>query len=140
MGTFSALTKYIEMFQSKDFGEWVIDKTNDGSKEHPIQMPFVNYSDAVWSFIDDLYRFSEDHEKYGLRYSITILKNHNIEFSEKAFKKVKVKKLDAQTTLALMMSVVNGERFCDGVLLDCLQNGCIIKWLERLQELDSVQT
>lgn len=137
MSKFSSLTQYIEIFHSKDFGEWVVDKVNDGSREHPIQMPYVNYSDAVWSFMDDVQRFAEENEAYGLRWCRAILEKHNIAFNEDAFKRVKVRTLDAQATLALITTVVNQERFCDGSLLEFLQNGRIIKWLKRLRKLDS---
>lgn len=39
MSKFDILTKYIPMIQTDSFGEWVIDKENDGTPEHPIQMP-----------------------------------------------------------------------------------------------------
>ena len=35
---YEALTKYIGQFE--DVGTWIIDRENDGSKEHPIQMLF----------------------------------------------------------------------------------------------------
>ena len=39
MSKLDILTKYIPMIQTDSFGEWVIDKENDGTPEHPIQMP-----------------------------------------------------------------------------------------------------
>lgn len=40
---FQELTGFIERLDSEEHGNWVIDKENDGSQEHPIQMPYVNY-------------------------------------------------------------------------------------------------
>ena len=37
MSRFDILVKYIPMIQADSFGEWVIDKENDGTPEHPIQ-------------------------------------------------------------------------------------------------------
>lgn len=37
---FAVLTKYInELEDAEVFGEWVVDRKNDGSSEHPIQFP-----------------------------------------------------------------------------------------------------
>ena len=59
MSKFDILTKYILMIQSDSIGEWIVDKENDGTPEHPIQMPFVGYSEIVNNFIDDVYVFEE---------------------------------------------------------------------------------
>ena len=37
-------------------------------------------------------------------------------------------------------STIRAERFCDGVLLEFFKNGCISKWLSRLQEIDQQQS
>lgn len=44
MNKFEQLIKYIPLIQDDKFGEWIIDKENDGTPEHPFHMPFVNYS------------------------------------------------------------------------------------------------
>ncbi len=42
------LTKYIgKISEAESYGEWFIDKENDGTPDHPIQMPFVNFDDIV---------------------------------------------------------------------------------------------
>ena len=54
---------------------WIIDKENDGTPEHPIQMPYVNYSRLVRNFTDDVYSFVDKHEEMGLRSYAEILNN-----------------------------------------------------------------
>ncbi len=44
MSRFDILVKYIPMIQADSIGKWVVDKENDGTPEHPIQMPIVDYS------------------------------------------------------------------------------------------------
>ena len=56
-------------------GMWIIDKENDGTPEHPIQMPYVNYSRLVRNFTDDVYSFVDKHEEMGLRSYAEILNN-----------------------------------------------------------------
>jgi len=38
--------------------------------------------------------------------------------------------------LALLMSVVRADRFCEGVLYEFFKNGCILRWLERLEGME----
>jgi hypothetical protein len=66
MSRFDILVKYIPMIQADSIGEWVIDKENDGTPEHPIQMPFVDYSEMVHNFIDDVYTFEESNKDMEL--------------------------------------------------------------------------
>jgi hypothetical protein len=50
MSRFDVLTKYISMIPLDGIGECIVDNENDGTPEYPIQMPFVVYSDMVYSF------------------------------------------------------------------------------------------
>lgn len=52
---FGSLTKYIPELKNDEFGEWIVDKENDGTPEHPKQMPYVIYSKKVHAFIDDFH-------------------------------------------------------------------------------------
>lgn len=77
---FDILTKYIPMIQTDSFGEWVIDKENDGTPEHPIQMPCVRYSEMVSNFIDDVYTFEESNKDMELTRYGDILKENGLEW------------------------------------------------------------
>ena len=41
---FEELVGLIDKIKDDSIGEWIVDKENDGTPEHPIQMPFVVYS------------------------------------------------------------------------------------------------
>ena len=56
------LTKYLDEFTGTEFGTWIVDDKNDGTPEHPLQFPFVNYSRVVDQFIDDVYAFVDKCE------------------------------------------------------------------------------
>lgn len=133
MSKYNILTKYISMIQSDRFGEWVIDRENDGTPEHPIQMPFVDYSEMVNKFIDDVYSFEESNKDMELTRYGDILKDNDLEWDMKSMKNADVSNLNAQCVMALIMGAIRAERFCDGALLDLFENGCIVKWLERLE-------
>ncbi|WP_336314207.1 DUF6508 domain-containing protein [Bacillus altitudinis] len=136
MSQFNILTNYIPMLQGDDIGEWVIDQENDGTAEHPIQMPYVNYSETVRRFIEDVYTFAEQHQEPEITRYREILKENGIEWGMNDMEDVDVSNLNSQCVLALIMGVLRAERFCEGVILDFFTNGTIVKWLERLERLE----
>ena len=40
---FEELVGLIDKIKDDSIGEWIVDKENDGTLEHPMQMPFVVY-------------------------------------------------------------------------------------------------
>ena len=56
------LTKYLDEFTETEFGTWIVDDKSDGTLEHPLQFPFVDYSRVVDQFIDDVYSFVDKCE------------------------------------------------------------------------------
>ena len=134
---YERLTKYLLEFPSDEKGMWIIDKENDGTLEHPIQMPYVNYSRLVRDFTDDVYSFVDKHEEMGLRSYAEILKENGIEWGMDSMSIAAVKNLNAKCVLAMILGAVRAERFCDGALLGFFENGSIERWIERLKELDT---
>lgn len=132
MSQFESLTKYIPMLREDYFGEWVIDQENDGTDERPIQMPFVNYSETVRHFIEDVYTFAEHHQEMELTRYREILIENGIEGIPNDMENVDISNLNAQCVLALIMGVVRAERFCDGAIFNFFKNGTMLKCLERL--------
>ncbi len=136
MSKFDILTKYISMIQSDSIGEWIIDRENDGTLERPIQMPFVDYSEIVRNFINDVYTFEESNNDMELTRYGDILKDNGIEWDTESMKNADVSILNVQCVLALIMGAVRAERFCDGALLDFFKSGYILKWLKKLKDID----
>lgn len=136
MGRFEKLTNYLAQLDGDNVGTWIIDKENDGTPEHPIQMPFVNYSDMVHHFLDDVYEYVESYKDLGLNKYGEILERNGLEWGAKSMSEADVSKLDAQCVMALIVGAVLAERFCDGALLGFFKDGSIQKWLTRLKEID----
>lgn len=134
---YESLTKYLDEFTGTEFGTWIVDKKNDGTPEHPLEFPFVNYSRVVDQFIHDVYFFVDNHEEMGLHNYIKILEDNGIKWSWEPMVKAEVDHLDAQCIIALIFGVIRAERFNEGILLVFLKNGSIIRWLERLKTLDA---
>ena len=136
MSKFAELTKYLPLLEGDNIGSWIIDRENDGTPEHPIQMPFVNYSEMVHRFIDDVYDFEENNKDLELTRYGEILEKNGLEWGSKSMSGAVVSSLDSQCIMALIMGAVRAERFCDGALLGFFKDGSIKKWLERLKEID----
>ena len=136
MSKFDILTKYISMIQTDSIGEFVIDKENDGTPEHPIHMPFVGYSEMVHNFIDDVYTFEKSNKDMELTRYGEILKDNGLEWDLESMKSADLSNLNLQCVMALIMGAVRAERFCDGALLDFFKSGYILKWLERLKSIE----
>ena len=136
MTKFENLIKYLPLLENDNIGTWSIDRKNDGTPEHPIQMPFVNYSEMVHRFIDDVYNFSDNNKDFELTRYGEILERNGLEWGSKSMREADVSSLDAQCIMALIMGAVRAERFCDGALLRFFREGCIRNWLERLKEID----
>lgn len=137
MSKFENLIKYLPLLDEDTFGTWVIDRENDGTPEHPKQMPFVNYSEMVHHFIEDVYDFIDHNKDMELTRYGDILNKNGLEWGSKSMSEANVSGLDAQCMMALLTGAVRAERFCDGALLGFFKDGSIRKWLERLKELDT---
>jgi hypothetical protein len=133
---YESLTVYISKLEDLNPGEWIIDRENDGAPEHPIHVPWVQYSEtvngleiALLTFFDarkdlDLTQYGDILEEYGIRWKMTSMNEAD------------VSNLDAVVVLALLVGAYRAERFCDGALLRFVESGCIVKWLRRLREID----
>lgn len=134
---FKVLTKYIGKLSDREyFGDWVFDCENDGSPEHPKQMPFVKYDELVNMFVEEFYQFSQSYPEYKLMNYRSILEDYGIKSNSGVLKDADVELLDAQCILAMIMYIIRFERFGDGLLLKFLKEGIILKWLRRLKTID----
>ncbi|MEV9503619.1 DUF6508 domain-containing protein [Bacillus safensis] len=136
MKQFEILTKYIPKLQEDHIGEWVINQENDGTAERPIQMPFVNYSETVQRFLDDVYTFAEQHQEMELTRYSEILSENGIEWGSNDMEHVDISNLNAQCVLALIMGVVRAERFSEGAIFNFFKSRNMLKCLERLDCLE----
>ena len=135
MSKYELLTKHIPTFESNDFGEWFVDKENDGSMEHPIQFPYVIYSDKINDFEADVYKFIDAHPEMELTQYGKIIEDNGIDMGE--VKQADVSNLDAVCVCAMIVANIRAERFCDGAILSSCEDGTFKRWLARLKEIDA---
>ncbi len=95
---FEILTKYIQQMKDDKFGDWIIDRENDGTPERPIHLPFVNYSETVESFLHDVSQFMEDNKDFDLYRYREILEDNGIEWGSVSMSEADVSSLNAQSS------------------------------------------
>ncbi len=134
---YEKITKYLDEFTGTEFGTWIFDNKNDGTPEHPAQMPFLSYSTVIMHFIEDVHSFVYEYEEIGLYNYEKVLEENGIEWGMESMAKTEVDNLDAKCVVALIYGAIRAERFCDGAILAFLKDGTIVRWLERLKTLDA---
>lgn len=133
---YAMLLDYIPKLQNIEFAKIYPEKqTGDGSAERPFIWPHYDYADVVDSFVRDVYMLERTHPEYELNNYGSILEKNGIKWDYEEMKNADVTNLDEQAVLALVMGAIRAERFCDGALKEFLEDGCIVKWLKRLQEI-----
>ena len=135
MGKFDELIALLEPLENDSYGDWTFDKTHKGTLEDPMHMPFIEYTEIVHSLIQAVYRFSENNPDYELREYTKLLKDRGLEWNHSVLESADVSNMDAQGVMAILMGLIRGERFCDGVILASLKKGIVQKWLRRLKEI-----
>lgn len=133
---YELLTDYIDQLSTEEPGEWIVDRENDGSPDHPIQFPWVLYGKTVQGLEKAIYQFVDDHEELGLRQYSEILEKNGLKWDMHSMSNADVSKLDGITVMSLLLGAVRAERFCDGALLSFCKSGCVSRWLSRLKEID----
>lgn len=138
MKKYESLTKYLPQLAEGNFGAWIIDNENDGTIEHPLHMSDVSYAEYVDEFVHDVYGFMESNRDMGLDEYDEILEKNGLGYGEKSksITMADASSLDGQCVMALIVAAIRADRFCEGALLGCLEDGSMQRWLERLKELD----
>ena len=136
MSQFDAPTKYIPLIDNDEIVRRQIDRENDGTLEHPIQAPFVFYSEMINNFVHDVYALVDQYPEWEVNHYGQILENTCLQWGKDSMSGAIVEDLDAHCICALLVGAVCAERFCDGALMSFFKNGSITRWLQRLKELD----
>ena len=79
---FEELVGLIDKIKDDSIGEWTVDKENDGTFEHPIQMPFVVYSRVVRQFERVVYNFEKDRGRFSVLTTHLVFKVPDTNFFE----------------------------------------------------------
>ena len=134
---FKQITDFIPQIKKGECtGDWVFDKTHK-EKGEPINAAYVKYTDKAYNFLDTVYDFVEKHPAYNLPDAyMNILYDNGIDWCGNSMEDADSDLLDDQCILALIVGVINADRFSDGTIAWFFNKGCILRWLERLESLE----
>ena len=138
-GKFDNLIKLIPVLKEKDFGTMIVDRENDGTPEHPIRLPFIDYSESVRELERAIYDFDRNNPDTDLHNYSAILEENGLEWSIESMEHADVSDLDSTAVMALLLGAVRADRFSEGTLLSFLESGAVVRWLERLKEISEEQ-
>lgn len=135
---FESLTKHLpQLIEGQHYGDWVIDRESKGTLDDPIDAPFVDYGKTVTDIENAVYSFVDGHPEFELTRYSEILEKNGLGRNDESIANADVSTLDGQAVMALLVRAIRAERFCDGALLKFFDQGCMRRWIERLQEIDS---
>lgn len=124
------LRKYIDAFkQNPSQGEWVVDRKSKGILDDPIQMPYIKFNDLVFDFLKDFESFMD------MSYQETLREN-NLDWSYTSITGYDIENADAVLIVAFITAIIRAEKFCDGILLKAINDGYMVRWLERLFSIE----
>ena len=86
----------------------------------------------VMNFLNDVYYLADEYPELEATSYCETLEKNNISLTIDELKTIDVSSYDEKTVFALLIFAVRADRFCDGFLLECFQNGTISKLLSRL--------
>ena len=135
MSRFDSLLELIEPLEKGEHGRWISDSDHKGTMDDPIPMPFCSYSEAVHKLADAVYEFVESNPEYELKNYQKLLEDRGLKWSMDSFREADVSIMDAQGILAMLVGLLRAERFSDGVVLEALESGLVLKWLERIRDI-----
>ena len=121
----------------EEYGTLIVDNESKGTMDDPIRMPFVDYSPAVTELMKAVYAFKAEHPDFELTKYEEILSSNGLEWSRRSMSEADVSDADGKLIMALLMGAIRAERFSEGTLLGFCEDGSVLRWLKRLQEIDN---
>ena len=76
------------------------------------------FDEVVEKFIQEVYRFEENHPEYGLRQYGEILRQNGLSWDMDSMEKAETLQLEGKCIMALILVDIRADRFCDGSLKD----------------------
>ena len=133
---FCALTSLIQDLETAEsYGNWVFDDKHKGTPDDPKRMPYLRYS----ALVDRVYE-NTNHIvatlPHGDELQIAEIYLSSIGIDYRHIEDLDVSEHDEYCILALLRHIYAYERFGDGYINHFFHNGCVLKWIKRLKEID----
>lgn len=136
MKRFGKITGLISLLEAEEsHGRWIVNDRHEGTLEDPFIAPYVEYGKAGDELFVMVHECVDNNEDLAVRNYREVLESYGLP-DEKSMLAADVAGCDARCTLAMILYVVRRDRFCEGLLLRHLENGSMLKWMKRLEEID----
>ncbi len=131
------LTQFIPLLQEVDeIGGWGKSKDDRVIHGKPVQSLAFQYNETVDRFIRTVLEETPEEEYFS--YNKTLEEN-GLSYKQPVLAAADVSNLDSKAIIAMLNAIIAGERFSPGAVGHFIKNGCIIRWLERLKDIDRAE-
>lgn len=120
---YEKLTKYIPMLESKEYG---VKSHGMGGSDY--NKPLQNMIDAIFELVNPEKDYNGMLEKAAGVDAMDITMG--------GIEQIDTSMLDGDTVFSLIYFIVLMEKTNGGLILRFCKNGCFLKWLKRLKEID----
>lgn len=134
------LTKYIHYFKDEGYQKWLQGKENDAKCKDNECVPFGKYTEMLSAFVWVVQNEVRIYMDIGTEDIKEILDRNKIDPTHHAILSEDINRIDAQCVLVLLSGVARSAGMFLGnerILRMIFQDSRIIKYLERLEELDT---
>lgn len=126
---YEKLTALIPLFQPENFEDW-----------NAIGLDYYYgrgaFSAAVRCLVTELSHFVHGHPEYNLTRYADVLEEYGLQWNGEVMENADVENLDGRGVMALLVGAYRADHMCEGAICNFGENGCILKWLERLKAID----
>ncbi|MBR3354575.1 MAG: hypothetical protein IKG47_04365 [Oscillospiraceae bacterium] len=86
-----------------------------------------------------IYTVRDENRELQFANYAEIIRSHGVEWSEESKLEADVSGWDAKSVFAIVIALVRAERYAYGIYDRFLENGCLLKRLQRLKEFDDAE-
>jgi hypothetical protein len=134
---YEELTAFIPRLMAEtSYGEPPSFVYEEGPTRNSISADTAEYSSTVDELIKSVHIFVRAHPEEGFGNYQGILEKSGIKWEWDSMTSCDPSAPDGTTVVALIFAAFRADRFCDGVLMGYLESGYIMRWLQRLKEID----
>lgn len=114
-----------------------IEMESDRTQGQKINLTYEDKDQIAGELINVIWQFSEDHPEFGLRRYADIIEENGLRWERESMENAVVDNMDGRGVMTLLYGAFRGDHMCEGTLVEFCKNGCIVRWLERLKEIDN---
>lgn len=121
---YEKLTRHIPMIENRQYG----------MNSHP--MGGDDYNQPLSNMIHDVLELVDPEKDYNGMLEKAAGVDDEMVINRKTIEQIDVSMLDGDTVFSIIYYIICKEHINGGIILKFCENGCFLKWLRRLKEID----